>query len=241
MKIVDAVWEKRNIGVDCVEVTIESSDTLENCSNKLLDINAEYTVIKVPTIKLDFSMLLQSNGYTMIELMTTCYHKGVLPELPPIYNRMLKAVSCEVMNEEDKTMLFSKISSGMFDSDRISLDPNFSENQSNKRYIGWITDELERGSVLYKLIYKNNVCGFFNLMDKGNGHFHASIGGIYPGFQGAGMGVCMNYHEISEAIKSNAKRIHSAFSNNNRGAYAVHLLMSYVLNEQFYVFIKHNK
>ena len=241
MKIIDAVWEKRNLGVNCVEVTIEKSDLLENCGDKLLSINSEYTVIKIPTYKLDFSLLLQSNGYTMIELITTCYHKGVLPEVPSIYNRILKAVSCGIMNVEEKGVLYNKISEGMFDDDRVSLDPEFSSKQSSDRYIGWISDEIRQGSVLYKLIYKNNVCGFFTLADKENGHFYSSLGGIYPEFQGAGMGVCMNYHEISEAIKSNAKRIYTSFSNNNRGAYSVHLMMSYVLKEQFYVYIKHNK
>ncbi len=240
MKIINALWEQRNLGVDCTEVTIEDKDLLENCKDRLLSINSEYTVIKIPTKKLDFSMLLQSNGYTMIEQITSCYHNGVLPELPSIYNRIIKAVSCGIMNEEEKEELFKKIPEGMFNDDRVSLDPHFSTEQSSKRYIGWILDDIKRGAILYKLTYKNSVCGFFILIDKGNGHFHANLAGIYPEFQGAGIGICMNYFEIKEAIKSNAKRIYTSFSNNNRGAYSIHLLMSYILNEQSYVFIKHN-
>ena len=35
MKIVKATWEKRNIGVDCNEITIEADDTIETINKEI--------------------------------------------------------------------------------------------------------------------------------------------------------------------------------------------------------------
>ena len=147
---------------------------------------------------------------------------------------------CKEAKENERKYIFSRITEGLFVDDRVSLDPKFDNNKSNLRYVGWINDEIERGSILYKMVYNNKIAGFFNMRNKGNGIFHASIGGIFPEYQTLGLGVCMNYFEIAKAIKHDAKRIYSAFSSNNRGAYAVHLSMNYILDKQYYVFVKHN-
>jgi hypothetical protein len=241
MKIIHATWEQRNLGVDCYEVVLEARDTLDMLKEKAPEYETEYIVIKVPTGMLDICFYLQSVGYTFMEVITSCYHYAQLPVLTRIQQRMVDSVSCEKMNDIDQEQLFNEIRCGMFKNDRISLDPYFTQALANNRYIGWISDEATHGSQLFKLVYKGETAGFFVLKNQGNSNYHACIGGIYPNFQKFGFGLCLNYYEIYEGIKQNAKRIMGAYSSNNREASAIHLSIGYILDEQYYVFISHKQ
>ena len=101
MKIIHAIWERRNLGVNCYEVTVEAEDTLEMLKEKASEFETEYTIVKVPTSMADISFYLQGAGYTFMEIITSCYHGGKIPKLTRIQQRMVDSVSCEEMNNND--------------------------------------------------------------------------------------------------------------------------------------------
>jgi len=240
MIVVDAVWEKRNLGINCKEITLSEDDDPVAIYNFLSQILSEYIVVKIPPGLSSISLSIQEIGYKFIEVITSCYHPAELPNVTLQQSRIIQAVTCSPMNAADKNLLFTKISAGLFVSDRVYLDPFFSNDQANSRYIGWIEDELLKGSILFKLSYREKAIGFFNLRMLNDDICNASLGGIYPEYQNIGFGFCLNYYEIVEGIKMRSKKIYSSFSTNNKGAFSLHLAMSYILSEQFYVFIKHN-
>ena len=241
MKITHAICEQRNLGVNCYEVTVEAGDTPVLLRERALEFESEYTVVKVPAGMMDISLYLQSVGYSFMEVLTSCHHQGMLPRLTRIQQRMIDSVSYNEMSSGDREHLFNEIRCGLFRDDRVSLDPYFTQEQANNRYIGWITDEINFGSQLFKLVYKGQASGFFVLKNQGNGIFIACIGGIYPDYQKYGFGLCMNYFEIHEGIKQDAKRIVTSFSSNNHGASAIHFALGYFLDKQYYVFVKHKQ
>ena len=71
MKIVNAVWEKRNIGVTTIEITIDKTDAISDIEKMLMDTEAEYIVVRLPIDKIDVSYMLQKMNYVYIETM---YH-----------------------------------------------------------------------------------------------------------------------------------------------------------------------
>ena len=109
MKVVNASWEKRNLGVDCNEIEIEKKDTVEMLKKRILDFETDYTVVKVPIGMINISHFLQSCGYVFMELITNCYSKLGIPKLSPIHNRIINSVSCEEMNPNDRKELFYQI------------------------------------------------------------------------------------------------------------------------------------
>jgi hypothetical protein len=240
MIVVDAVWEKRNLGISCQEITLTEDDDPASFLKFLSQSSSEYIVVKIPPGLSSIFLVIQDIGYKFIEVITSCYHPAELPKVTSQQSRIIQSVTCFPMDGADKNLLFTKISTGLFISDRISLDPFFSHDQANSRYIGWIEDELLKGSILFKLSYQEKAIGFFNLRMLSNDVCNASLGGIYPEYQNIGFGFCLNYYEIVEGIKMRSKKIYSSFSTNNKGAFSLHLAMSYILDEQFYVFIKHN-
>lgn len=239
MKLTHATWEKRNIGLDCYEVVIEAGDNADMLRERAPEFETDYTVVKVPVGRVDISFYLQSAGYRFVEVITTCHHDGKLPTLPRVLQRIIDTASYAEMDAADLDEAFAMIRGGMFDTDRVSLDPYFTREQATGRYIGWIQDEIARGSQMFKLVFKGRNAGFFNLRNVGNQTVAAAVGGVYPEFQKAGLGVCLNYFEIVEGVRQGARRIVTSFSSNNRGAAAIHFLLGYGLGDQYYVFIKH--
>jgi hypothetical protein len=241
MKIVNAVWEKRNLGVSCNEITIETSDTISNIQENILNLETEYTVVKVPTDKPEISLYLQEKDYIHMETVVNCVNKAELPKLNSIQQRIVSAVTYDEMNSNDLEILFSEVKNGMFETDRVSIDKYFTQEQSNTRYSGWINDELKFGSKIYKLVYKESAVGFFILKDKKDKTFVAVLGGIYKQYQSHGFGFCMNYYEIREVIKQKAKKIFNTFSTNNRGATSIHFTMNYNIDSIYNIYIKHKR
>jgi hypothetical protein len=241
MKLTHAVWEKRNMDVDCWEVKIQDGDTIEEFLDNAPKFETEYTVIKVPASMVGFGLELQRYGYYYIETAISCHHDLTLPELNRIQKRILNEISYEEMTEDDRKDLFEEIDHGIFTTDRIILDPYFTRKQANDRYKGWINQETENGSQIYKMIYRGSTVGFFTYKDVGNGVYYPYIGGIYQKYLKAGIGFTQNCCEINEAIKRNAKKMLSSYSTNNRGASSIHMSMGYILDEITYVYVKHIK
>ena len=73
MKIVDAVWEKRNLGVTTCEVTIEQEDTLEEVNSACDDLSNryEYLVFKIPSNRSDLVLPMQLKNFRYIETQFT--------------------------------------------------------------------------------------------------------------------------------------------------------------------------
>ena len=74
MKIIDAHWELRNLGLSTQEVEIESEDTLEEVKQALSSLTANYQVVKVPVADLNLSSLLSSYGFSFAEAMIRVSH-----------------------------------------------------------------------------------------------------------------------------------------------------------------------
>ena len=71
MKVIDAVWEKRNLKVDTVEVEIELDDSLDGITEVLETVERkyQYIVVKVPVRRADIMHLLYGERYEYVEDM----------------------------------------------------------------------------------------------------------------------------------------------------------------------------
>lgn len=239
MKIVNAIWEKRNLGLYCNELTIETEDTVETIERDVPKYEKEYTVVKIPTGQVELVYSLQKLGFVFIETLTTCYHTGEHFNLNRIQQRILDQVKYIKMHSPDIDFLFNEIKRGIFTTDRISVDPYFTAEQANNRYVYWLKDELNKGSLVYKLTYGDKDIGFFTLKRTSASEFFAFLSGNYSEYLFSGFGFCAHYFEVTEAIRLGAKRVMTSFSSNNRGAASIHFSMGHILHKQYYVFVKH--
>lgn len=241
MNKVDAFWEKRNLGVETVEFTIDSDDEVKDVVAALEECHASYQVAKVPAGMIDMMQALEGAGFNFMECSIHVTHN--LKDIPmsPIVKRIDKATDYEKMNEEDIKYLYEQIDQGMFSTDRIALDSHFSDEDAANRYKGWINDELSRGSDIFKIVYKDKHVGFFILktVDEEKGIYYPFLAGVYPECQKMGIGLVFNYKPMEEVLKRGGKMISTYISTNNPNTIRMHALYGFQFEETSYVYIKH--
>ena len=239
MKVINAVWEKRNLGVNCHEINIEPNDTA-NIIKKELPLNeSEYTVVKVPSGKFDIMFLLKELGYTYVESSINLVHDLKEIRLNPLQQRVMDSISYSQMNNKDIDELFNEIKKGIFTTDRIYIDPYFSHDQAANRYINWISDEIKKGCDIFKLIYKNNSIGFFTFKDIGHNVCYPFLAGMYKDYLKSGLGMSTIEKTLKEAINRNYKKMSTYVSINNIKIVNVHLSLGFRVNNVYNVFINH--
>ena len=241
MKIIDAYWEKRNLGVDCKEIVIEDTDKVEVLSEiKSILESVAYLVVKVPTQRFDIYKELTSFGFAYIESSINFRIKVKEAVLLPLQHRLNQVVSYAEMDSNDRKQLFAELDKGLFDTDRIALDTNFSGKQAATRYKNWITDDLSRGTQLYKITYKDDVIGFFTFKEIGAGIYYPFLAGLYEKYNTSGLGFSIIRKPTEEAIKRGGNVISTYVSSNNMSVVRTHLQQGFIIQDIKNVFVKHN-
>ena len=93
MKIIDAIWEKRNLGVTCVEVALDATDTVREVKYALAFLEPQYLVVKVPAGRTDLMFCLSEIGCSFIEAAIHVTRKVDDLELSGIQKRLADSVS----------------------------------------------------------------------------------------------------------------------------------------------------
>ncbi len=239
MEIIDAFWEKRNLGITTTEIIFHKDDNLNIVEKELSACNSQYVVCKVPTGRFDINHLLTKYGYSYIETSINFVINVKDAVLSPLQARLNKVVSYSEMNETDIEKLYQEISTGLFNTDRIALDNKFTKQQATNRYKNWIADELEKGTKLFNIQYKDDTIGFFTLKDMGNTTYYPFLAGMYKSSNVSGLGFSIIRKPIEEVLNQRGKRIETYVSSNNLVAINTHLKQGFIVNENKYIFIKH--
>jgi len=239
MRITDAHWERRNLGVTCIELTVEANDDIHVVDSALKQISAQYQVMRIACSRPDLLLHVQTRGFLVVEVLTICYHDGQLSPLTRAQQVIRNSLSCSLASTDDIKFIYGEINGGMFTTDRISVDPKFGIEDAGKRYAGWLSDESASGSLIYKINHRNLSVGFFVMNARSPLEWRATLGGIFPKYQRSGFGYFMNYLEIITAMENGAKRVYTAFSSNNSAVSAIHFALGYRLFNQQYVLIRH--
>lgn len=244
MIITHAIWEKRNLGVDSNEIIIEKSDydNLELTKSMITGNTLEYTVVKVPAGMTEIMFVLEDMGFHFIECMIRLSHDLKSHEkcFPESLKKIAARCSFRKMDEIELVDLFIKIRAGIFNTDRIYLDPYFDENSAAERYIGWIQDAYKSGMGIYELSYNNKPMGFIQFSIDEYSEARGTLIGIYRDNVIPGAGGLIYYTFLREIVTLGAKKIkHSYVSCNNPKSLRVHFAMGYQYEDSHYVYIKH--
>ena len=239
MKVTDAIWEKRNIGLNTIEIEVSESDTWDELRKEIESLIYDYLVVKIPPSRSDLVFKASDVGLIFVELITKAHYSGDLPTLDRLQQRIIESLSCREITPQNRELLFEEISRGLFRSDRVAIDPLLGMKSSAQRYLGWISDELDSGALIYEVTKGEGLVGFFLIRMENLNSSHAILAGLLEKYQKSGLGFALNYLEIMISKRMGAGSVHSIFSSNNRGAMAVHMSMGYKVDRQHYVYVKH--
>ncbi len=237
MRITEAIWEKRNLGVNTYEVSIDFDDDIR-CLDKIKQLKCEYMVVKVSANNVAAVDEIQEMGFRYIEDMIQVEHDLQDVERGRIEQRLYDACSYRRMTDEDIEQLRNEIKAGMFRDDRISRDKHFGLQVSAIRYLNWLNDLIERKAMPYSIRYKNDNIGFIILNSKDGITYSSVLGGGYEKYRRSGLGIVKKEMEITKAL--GGKRLLTAVSANNPGQVRALIVNGYKPYNIEHVFIRHS-
>ena len=241
MKIIEATWEIRNFGMDTYEISLDKKD-LRNFDDTYKKIKSQnfknsYVVIKMPVGDLEALHKLEDDGYRFLETQLSLVdHFEPLDSEASILSNQ-EDVKTEILPKEKSEweQIINKITPGMFDTDRVSLDPKLGKEIACKRYKNWCLDLFEKPNTnLYIKKINDVVFGFsIDVVDEKTGVVDALIGGNFEEFKNLGLGSVM----LAEAknLKANRK---TAVSTNNLPILKLHQHCGRVIYKERYVLRK---
>lgn len=236
MKVIDAVWEKRNLGVEAKVIHFTNDDEIEEVIECLTHTHAEYIDVRVPSQRTDITHELFKAQYEYVEDLIAFVSPLQEITRSKVMQRMYDEVEVCEADDEAIEEVFEEIRRGLFETERISIDPYFTE-RAPERYINWIRDELEGQTKLYNYIYRGKRIGFFGLKEREKGIYDSLWGGIYEKYRKSGIGAVV---KVPEFVKSlNGKKVYAAVSSNNVKQIRNLIANGYTVEQIQHVFIRH--
>lgn len=244
MKVIDAFWDTRSLGVKSAEIEIEEADTIEDVDQILSSIEKyEYVVAKVAAGCADAALHLQARGFAFIE--SSIEVEIDLRELafPRFVERFDKYITCRKASTESEGSIFSHVAEGLFTTDRVYLDPAFDDDLAAKRYLNWIRDEQSRGAELFHVYYKDEEVGFFVYKETVPGiEAYPFLAGLYNEWKSSGLGANVVVAiEMKEAKSRGCKRLRTFVSSNNLPILKIHELFGCQIKNIRNVFVRHEQ
>ena len=240
MNIVNAFWEKRNLGVDVTEIQCELTDRKEDLKKALSVIKTPYSVCKIPGGAVEQLLCAQEQGYQVIEMSIGLEGKVKELALPAIYKRFASEISIRDADKEQIEEVLREIESGdIFSTDRIALDPQFGKRTAGKRYANWTRDLLQQGARLCIGYYKDKPVAFGVNKDKEGGVSDAVLGGALASGAGVGLGFLSIYANLVSGTQHGNTKMKTHVSSNNPPIIHLHRQFGFHISEMQYVLVKH--
>lgn len=242
MKVLDAFWDTRSLGVRSAELEIVETDTIDAIDYALSSVEEyQYVVAKVAAGCAGSALYLQSKGFAFIE--SSIEVEADLGELsfPRFVERFDKYITCRKASSGSEHSILSHVAEGLFTTDRVYLDPSFNDDLAASRYINWIKDEQSRGAELFHVYYKDDEVGFFVYKESVPGvEAYPFLAGLYNDWKSSGLGANVVVAiEMKEAQRRGCKRLRTFVSSNNLPILKIHELLGCRIRNIRNVFIKH--
>lgn len=242
MEIIDAVWEKRNFGFDVAEVILDKKDArnINTCVQEIQPIcnSYKYVTLKVPTGNLDLLHALENIGFRFMEAqlkLYCCISEFVLPKLFEMFTDQ-KAIQMP-LDEDNVYTIISKLKEGIFDTDRISLDPKFGTKVGVKRYSNWIKElSLKKNILAYKVMFYEDEIGFgISALTPAEKRADLLLGGLFKQYKGIGLGFLMIYEAIKLLKSMDYEHVETKVSSNNLEVLKLYSKLGFCITNTSYV------
>ena len=243
MKIIHATCEQENLGVNAYETLLSLDDTLDDYTReeaRLLAEGARYLVVKAPVNDAQWLFGLPRMGYNFVE---TVFHVAVRRgEYRPSaelarFDRGLRVV--ERTETGDRERVYTLIRSGIFKSDRVSMDPAFTPAQSGNRYANWLGQMLGEGGRLYEVLQGEKPFGFFVITRVDEQTVDPVLMGLYDEERDRGMGALMHKKMLDTCFTYACQRVASTIVSNNLKVLRVYVNAGASITDTLYTYVKH--
>lgn len=245
MKFIDAYWEKRNLGLETLEIEIEKNDKDEEFEELLKKSeNFQHIVVKLPVGNLVLLHKLEKKGFNFLEAQFEIF-RNLKQKItyPEHVKKLLQEVILEkVSGKPGLIKLLERLDERTFSTDRISLDSVFSPKQGQLRYKNWIQDEVKRkGSEIFEFVHFDKKIGFILVHNDGFEKLSGLLGGIYSEYQQGGYGICLIEKPLNLCSLKRKVLYQTRVSSNNLAILKLYFKLQYHVRDIIYVLRKINK
>jgi GNAT superfamily N-acetyltransferase len=239
MIVKETPWDDRNLGLATREISVAESDADADVLSALEFVSAlndSYSVIKIPPKKTSLIHSLEKQGFRFLEAQADIHKNLKDGFLPPYLSKIADAgSSVRIETPEDCEKLLSRIN-GVFDSDRICLDPFFGEKISALRYKNWIRDCFGKKEYHLALVRAAGTdVGFFFLKENDEAAADSALAGLFPEFKQQGYGPLIISTHLNYARSLGKKKLVTRVSLNNTESLRMHLAFGYEIAQSHYV------
>ena len=239
--ILENHWEYKNLSKTSAEIHLFDNDHLNNQKDlSKLKSKFEHIVAKVPLSNCRALTLLDQNNFKFDELQ---FHMEInLKETDITGNTLFndfasKANHIKIQNDANLDIIIDNINRGMFNTDRFSLNPNFGQNISSKRYTNWIKYIHSKKGDIYIINCKDNPIGFM-MFDNNSKCLNYLLGGLFPDYQNMHYGAQIIVQPIDLMINLKLPTMQTRVSSNNPRVISLYkyFKFSHNLNDSYYVY-----
>ncbi len=243
MQTIHAVWEQANLGVNAYEIMLSEQDTPEMIAAeeaRLVAEGAEYIVLKTPVNCPQLLFGLPALGYTYVETVFRVEIRRDDYHMPQGIARFDRGLSVEQRKEPaDWEPVFELIRSGIFRSDRVSIDPAFSREMGGNRYANWLRQMLEKGGFLYEVMKGDKPIGFFVITRKDENTVDPVLMAMYDEQNDRGMGALLHKKTLDTCFTHQCRRLTSTIVSNNAKVLRVYVNAGATITDTLYTYVKH--
>lgn len=241
MRTIEATWEKRNVGVECFEIEVGKNDTIKEVLDTVHSRNEKYFVAKVLAGRTDVLLALQADGFHFIEMnIQTEIDLRERPKPPAVCAKLINHAGYHIGDDNEIEKVIAEIRKGsIFATDKISLDPYFSQEIAGRRYAFWSQDVMASGKA--KMIiteYEGADIGFNIVIDKGT-YYDGFLGGLFTPYLNSGLGFANVNAAVNSVYDLGGKKMISGVSSNNFHMLKLHMMFGLRIKRLTYNLIKH--
>jgi hypothetical protein len=218
VKIIDAYWEERNLGLKVCEIVFDDDEIFNHETISSLEESYKYIVAKIPGDSVHLVHNLEGMGFRYLENQLVLYIlSNELLQIDKNWERRYNNISCEkVSDKKDLDSICDKIKKGLYIKGRISADPEIENGISDLRIVNWLNDLSVRENVfIYKLVRDETAIGYFALEKINNAHFNVVQAGIFSDYQNKGFSFLIPYNILKIAADDEITGIYASISSNN--------------------------
>lgn len=241
MRTVEAVWEERNLGVRCFEIEIGKNDSVRDALNIIQNRTEKYYIAKILSGRTDALLAFQEVGFKFIETNFQIEIDLSRKPVPPsICVNLLGKTGYHIGTPEEVEKTIQEIRKGtIFSTDKVALDPFFSQELAGRRYAYWAEDVMASGKAVMVITeYDGQNIGFSIVIDKGT-YYDGFLGGLYTQYLNSGLGFANVNATINAVYDLGGMKMISGVSSNNFPMFKLHMLFGLKVRRITYNLIKH--
>lgn len=235
--LVEATWDLASLGVRSQSLYINECDGIEELQRLISTMDAPYQTVRIPIAHCHLLHSIQSLGYQFAEMQTHVHHQAKVPILSGPKGRIAREVEMRKATEDEIGVVRSSILKGIFQADRVALDPRFGVELAARRYEHWFSQEVLSGATVNMLFLKELPFAF-SLLRREGATLRGLLGGMLVGTPAVGLGWCIPYFEIVAAVRDGATSgLLFAFSSNNPSVQRSVTALNFSVRYQEYIFV----